>query len=526
MFECRVCGLLSLRGTSCPACGSQHRDDLSTTLDSEEILPTDVPGLDDAAESWYELEGIEPPKTEEGGEDSGDSSTLPFGFQGESNVYSSNLPFGIGSFAEGIPFDSTESGDDRIPLTSEPEKSQPGVAVKAVEVEQPAPASSVAAKVEAATQSPAPAHPVAPVAPGVQEPVLSPAPVLPVASEAQEPVLSPAPVLPVAPEAQEPVPSPASAIPVAQTPQEVSPHGLGTEVEPMLEFPPMEIIAPVEKLPPHVSQDIAPSQPVRLVSARLVSPAPTIEEGVPDYWKIDAEIPNYEEIYGNTDEVVEVSYDSLDDDVVVYDHSSDSPAAVFYSPLEATPAQVVKPSIQLDLHPIQALNVDVGGDQELASFLQEGFQAMQQQSWSKAARSFQKMASRLPSSPEVFNNYGIALLQRASSMKADDDSQQQLAEAQFESAILALREAAKNAPTNGEILINLAHALIESGRSEKALGIMNVHNQRDKDSAKGLNTAAVAMFQLGQPAQAIATLKLAGSDEVVQRNLAQFSAKS
>ena len=137
------------------------------------------------------------------------------------------------------------------------------------------------------------------------------------------------------------------------------------------------------------------------------------------------------------------------------------------------------------------------------------------------------MASHLPSSPEVFNNYGIALLQRASSMKADDDSQQQqLAEAQFESAILALREAAKNAPTNGEILINLAHALIESGRSEKALGIMNVHNQRDKDSVKGLNTAAVAMFQLGQPAQAIATLKLAGSDEVVQRNLAQFSAQS
>ena len=511
MFECRVCGLLSLRGTSCPACGSEHRDDLSTTLDSEEILPTDVPGLDDAAESWYELEGIEPPKAEEGGEDSGDSSTLPFGFQGESNVYSSNLPFGIGSFAEGIPFDSTESGDDRIPLTSEPEKPQPGVAAEAVEVEQPAPAPSVPAEVEAATQSPAPAHPVAPEAP-----------------EVQEPVLSPAPVLPVAPEVQEPVPSPAPAVLPVHTPQEVPPHDLGTEVEPMLELPPMEVIAPVEKLPPPVLQDIAPSQPVRLVSARLVSPAPTTEEeGVPDYWKIDAEIPNYEEIYGNTDEVVEVSYDSLDDDVVVYDHSSDSPAAVFYSPLEATPAQVVKPSIQLDLHPIQALNVDVGGDQELASFLQEGFQAMQQQSWSKAARSFQKMASRLPSSPEVFNNYGIALLQRASSMKADDDSQQQqLAEAQFESAILALREAAKNAPTNGEILINLAHALIESGRSEKALGIMNVHNQRDKDSVKGLNTAAVAMFQLGQPAQAIATLKLAGSDEVVQRNLAQFSAQS
>ena len=296
----------------------------------------------------------------------------------------------------------------------------------------------------------------------------------------------------------------------------------------MLELPAVEAATPPGHLPPPVAPAAAPSQPVRLDSARLVSRAPTTEEeDVPAYWKIDAEIPNYEEIYDNTEEVIEVSYASLDDDVVVYDHSSDSPAAVFYSPLEATPTQTVAPSIQLDLHPIQALNVDVGGDPELATYLQDGFHAMQQQSWSKAARNFQKMASRMPSSPEVFNNYGIALLQRASSMKADaDPQQQQLADAQFESSILALREAAKNAPSNGEILINLAHALINSGRAEKALGIMNVHNARDTASAKGLNTAAVAMFQLGQPAQAIATLKLAGSDDVVQRNLAQFSAQS
>ena len=296
----------------------------------------------------------------------------------------------------------------------------------------------------------------------------------------------------------------------------------------MLELPAVEAATPPGRLPPPVAPAAAPSQPVRLDSARLVSRAPTTEEEeVPAYWKIDAEIPNYEEIYDNTEEVIEVSYASLDDDVVVYDHSSDSPAAVFYSPLEATPTQTVAPSIQLDLHPIQALNVDVGGDPELATYLQDGFQAMQQQSWSKAARNFQKMASKMPSSPEVFNNYGIALLQRASSMKADaDPQQQQLADAQFESSILALREAAKNAPSNGEILINLAHALINSGRAEKALGIMNVHNARDTASAKGLNTAAVAMFQLGQPAQAIATLKLAGSDDVVQRNLAQFSAQS
>ena len=62
MFECQICGLLSLGGTACPACGSQLRTDLSTTIESEEHLPGDVPGLDDAAAAWYDLEGIEPPE--------------------------------------------------------------------------------------------------------------------------------------------------------------------------------------------------------------------------------------------------------------------------------------------------------------------------------------------------------------------------------------------------------------------------------------------------------------------------------
>ncbi|MGB1865472.1 MAG: hypothetical protein ACPHQC_04415, partial [Poseidonia sp.] len=330
MFECRVCGLLSLRGTSCPACGSQHRDDLSTTLESEEILPTDVPGLDDAAESWYELEGIEPPTPEESEKQSADSSSLPFGFQGESNVYASNLPFGIGSFAEGIPFDSAGADEDRLPLTSQLDKSHPAETARVAQADQPAPTPVAAMPLE-----PAPAPPVA-VAP------VQPAPLPPVPSVPVQP--APAPI-PVSSPSQSPLPA------------------LDADVEPMLELPAVEAAIPSGHLPPPVAPAAAPSQPVRLDSARLVSRAPTTEEEeVPAYWKIDAEIPNYEEIYDNTEEVIEVSYASLDDDVVVYDHSSDSPAAVFYSPLEATPTQTVAPSIQLDLHPIQALNVDVGGD--------------------------------------------------------------------------------------------------------------------------------------------------------------------
>ena len=62
----------------------------------------------------------------------------------------------------------------------------------------------------------------------------------------------------------------------------------------------------------------------------MVVDAPVQDEPpVPDYWRIDAPIPNYEEIYGEDSAVVEMEYASLEDDVVVYDHTTDSPAAVF-----------------------------------------------------------------------------------------------------------------------------------------------------------------------------------------------------
>jgi Flp pilus assembly protein TadD len=72
------------------------------------------------------------------------------------------------------------------------------------------------------------------------------------------------------------------------------------------------------------------------------------------------------------------------------------------------------------------------------------------------------------------------------------------------------------------VLVNLASALIHSGRAEKALGIMNVHNARSPDSAKGLNTAAVAMFKLGQLTQATETLERTGGDPVASKNLAKL----
>ena len=480
MFECKVCGLLSLGGTSCPACGSQLRNDLSKTMLADGDFPTEVPGLDEAAESWYELEGIDPPAhVNESASKSVKSESLPFGFQGESNVVSSRLPFGIGSYAAGIPFDS-----GGIVVTGQEDSIQSNTQSSAPltqDVSNEVP--------ERSTSHPAP----------TAEPSSNPPPQQS-SNDAAPPVVSPSPEL--------------SHQPIVDLPEMPETVVSNTQKQPLN----------VPSEPTNIGQGLV--QPVRLDSARLVTAPEVVESSpeVPEYWKIDAGVPNYDEIYSQDEEIIEVTYDSLDDDVLVYDHESDSPAAVFYSPLEAAPVAQIKPVIQLKLHPIMAMDVDIKNHPELGDFLSAGFDGLQQRSWVQAARSFQKIAAKMPEDPYVFNNYGISLLQRALDLKASSDAHQQsMANAQFESAILALREAAKNAPTEGEILLNLAHALIESGRSEKALGIMNVHNLRHPDSTSGLNTAAVAMFHLGQLSQAMDTLRKASNDPIAKGNLLQFT---
>ena len=112
MLECTICGLLSLNARSCPACGSQNLIDLASE-DNDPSMPTEVPGLDDAVNSLHDLEGIDKVEQDSDAEftqakKSTSTSSLTFGFSGQSNVHLSRLPFGIGSQAEGVPFESEE----------------------------------------------------------------------------------------------------------------------------------------------------------------------------------------------------------------------------------------------------------------------------------------------------------------------------------------------------------------------------------------------------------------------------------
>ena len=58
MFECKICGLLSLGGSACPACGSLLLVDLALEDGDSSPLPNEVPGLDDAVACWLGLDDV------------------------------------------------------------------------------------------------------------------------------------------------------------------------------------------------------------------------------------------------------------------------------------------------------------------------------------------------------------------------------------------------------------------------------------------------------------------------------------
>ena len=439
MFECSICGLLSLNAISCPACGSQNLIDLSLSDSQNDDLPSEIPGLNDAAESWHELEG----STEDNSGASkqplnqpNSDGNLPFGFSGESNVQVSRLPFGIGSHADGIPFENQPIIHDDVNTSN-----------------------------------------------------------------------------------NKPIDNQLSEISFGQNDitsfekTEINELGEGGKAmaEVIIQRPAMPRIQPLVE---QNNTDI-PSSEVDLPT-EFETPNSSLDE-IPNEWRISASEANFEEIYANKNEVVEVVH-QYEEDVVVFDHEKTN--VVQAMPREITDDLDV---LSLELHPARALDVDLSNNPECRDDLDSGYFAIAKNSWAEAAIKFQKIASRMPGDSSVYNNYGLALLQRAIQMaKDEDESTQIMASSQFESAILALREAAKSAPNESTILLNLAHALLVSGRSEKAMKIIEVHNSKHPNSVEGANLEAAALVSLGQSVNAKAKLSKFKGDSIVDENLARL----
>ncbi len=427
MLECTICGLLSLNAVSCPACGSQNLVDLTAKDDSEDALPTEIPGLDDAADSWHDLEGSKPAEDTDNipSELTNNPSDLPFGFQGQSNISVSRLPFGIGSHAEGIPFDQAKNSEDSI----EPTEGHP----------------SELANDESDTPIDLPVH-------------------------------------------------------------EEIPEVVVTRPDTL------RITAIVEE---EADDFDRPSSAATLPDFVETTTEELIE--IPDEWKIYAAETNMEEIYAESSKVVEVVHEP-EEDVLVYQHDN-----IAGYPRNNADTQFTGQSMSLELHSARAMDVNLSNNPECREDLEAGYFAIAKGSWSDAAIKFQRIAARMPGDSAVYNNYGLALLQRAIEMAKDSDqSNQMLATSQFESAILALREAAKSNPDESLILLNLAHALLVSGRSEKALKIIEVHNDKNTNSVEGANLHAAALVSLGQSVNAKVILSKYRGDSIVDENLARL----
>jgi Flp pilus assembly protein TadD len=420
MLECTICGLLSLNARSCPACGSQNLIDLASE-DNDPSMPTEVPGLDDAVNSLHDLEGIDKVEQDSDAEftqakKSTSTSSLPFGFSGQSNVHLSRLPFGIGSQAEGVPFESEEE------------------------------------------------------------------------DEAEE--------MPVA---------------VSNSVNKITPNPILVEQnKPIVEVPKAMTMVRVEPISEPVIQETGLQEVVESIPDQI---------SIPDEWRITAIEPNLDEIYSVPETVVEVVHQT-EDDVLVYNHQE-----VDNSRANNSGSQVVEEtsSLSLELHPAKALNVDLDGNIDLTSELEKGYFAIANNSWAEAAISFQKLASRMPGDAAIFNNYGLSLLQRAIEMaNGGDESIRIMSSSQFESAILALREAAKSNPDESIILLNLSHALLVSGRAEKALKIVEVHNSRNPSSLEGANLEAAALVSIGQSVTAKNKLSSFKGDSIIDENLSRL----
>ena len=417
MNECGVCGILYLAGGSCPACGSQIQKKSQDFQDAEMVLPTEVPGLDDAADAWYDLEGMERPAEEKEPEP---TSSLPFGFGGESLTNVSRLPFGIGSHRDGIPFD-VEDGSETNEGDNGPEPPVVFAQENVVETENTA----------SFTQPENDEH------------------------------------------------------------EEIAP------LLPEVDFPTEEEASPTP-------------EPVRITAIPIMGA--TVAETIPE---IPLDITSNDGIFAQDDDVIEVVFSDLEDTIVHVDHGVDDsfaqPQVVEYAEKTFTP---------FDLHPARAMTVQASNDESLKALVEGGFVSIGQGDWRSAARSFQRVLASVPGDVGAMNNYGIALLQVATTMQESADPVDvSNAATQFEAAILSLREAVRANTDHPEPLYNLAQALLLSGREEKALGLVGMASDTEKSKSHFVNLHAAILAQMGQYGEAKTMLASIQGEPLVSQNL-------
>ena len=235
----------------------------------------------------------------------------------------------------------------------------------------------------------------------------------------------------------------------------------------------------------------------------------TLVEEVPDMWKIDAAEVDMDAIYSQEEQVVEVNFDNdLDsgDVQVSFDDFHHSPVEESMASDEDAP----------QLHPAKALAVESSGQPEIGRLVNTAFEHIANSSWMQAAQMLSTASNNRPNDPAILNNLGLSLLQSALEMDSKNDP---MSSSQYEAAIMALRQGAKVDSSNNTILLNLSHALLVSGRAEKALKVINVLRSREANNLEVENTLGACLIQLGRDEEAQSILQPFSSDATVAGNL-------
>ena len=468
MQECRVCGLLFLGGGACPSCGSQVAMDI--TVDDIVMDDETIPGLEEIADAIGDAT-LDVDKSE----------VLPFGMGAKAEVIESSLPFGVGSFTSevnevAIPYSHSDLDSE----TSEEEIQIDSVETEPVVVEQ----TGLGEVVEINE----PTHVVEETSSNSPE-LTTTAPT--VNNESIGNVVEDVQI-----KSNDDIAEPSSI--------EYSSSKDTFEIE--SNESPVSVRSP-DVQPTRIVADL-PGIGVAAMNGTNVTEA-TLAEEVPDLWKIDAAEVDMDAIYSQEEQIVEVNFDNdLDsgDVQVSFDDFHHSPVAESMASDEDAP----------QLHPAKALAVESSGQPEISRLVNTAFDHIAKSSWMQAAQILSTASNNRPNDPAILNNLGLSLLQSALEMDSKNDP---MSSSQYEAAIMALRQGAKIDSRNNTILLNLSHALLVSGRAEKALKVINVLRSREANNLEVENTLGACLIQLGRDEEAQLVLQPFSSDTIVAGNL-------
>jgi hypothetical protein len=312
-------------------------------------------------------------------------------------------------------------------------------------------------------------------------------------------------------ETNEDVPKPEPESPVVSAAENAAePVSIAPPVETEQDGP-EEIVPSLPEVNLPTEEEVSPTpEPVRITAIPIMEA--TVAEAIP---QIPLDTTSGEGIFAQDDDVIEVVFSDLEDTVVHVDHGVDDsfvqPQVVEYAEKTFTP---------FDLHPARAMTVQASNDESLKALVESGFVSIGQGDWRSAARSFQRVLASVPGDVGAMNNYGIALLQVATTMQESADPVDvSNAATQFEAAILSLREAVRANTDHPEPLYNLAQALLLSGREEKALGLVGMASETEKSKSHFVNLHAAILAQMGQYGEAKTMLASIQGEPLVSQNL-------